>query len=358
VAKTIEKRIFLTGGGTAGHVVPNLALLEDLRADDYELHYLGDLNGIEVELATAAHLPFHGIKTGKLRRYFSWQNFIDPFKVILGTLKSFWLCLTYRPVVVISKGGFVSLPVVLGAWLARTPVILHESDYTPGLANKLSFPFAKKICVSFEDTKKFIKQKKKVVVTGSPVRPELLQGNKQRGLEFVGIDENKPVLLIICGSLGSEKINKLIRDNLWTLLRRFSIVHICGKGKVDESLNDKAGYKQFEFVGRELPDLFACADFVISRAGSNTLFELIALAKPHLLIPLSKQASRGDQIVNAKYFKELGMSLVLDEDTLTDKEFLQELNVLQEQADQLCKQMKNFPQSDGKAKILELIAAL
>ena len=280
------KTIILTGGGSAGHVTPNIALISKLQENNWSIHYIGTEHGIEKKLISPLNFPYHVIPSGKLRRYFSWQNFIDPFKVLAGVAKSIALCLKIKPCVIFSKGGFVSLPVVIAGYLTRTPVILHESDLTPGLANKLSFPFAKKILLTFDETKKYFKNKNKLVVTGTPIRPQLFLGNKQKGLAFAGLDNTKPVILIICGSLGSKLINETVRHILPELLTHYSVIHICGKGQINADLMKEKNYKQFEYVHDELADVFACADLVISRSGANSLSELLALRKVAILIPL------------------------------------------------------------------------
>lgn len=353
------KRIFLTGGGSAGHVTPNIALIKLLKDQAWSIRYLGSAKGIERELITPLQIPYSIIPTGKLRRYFSWQNFIDPFKVVLSIFKCSYLCLRYRPHAVFSKGGFVSLPVVFAAWLNRIPVVLHESDLTPGLANKLSIPFAKTICLSFAETKQFIKPKfrNKTCYTGSPIRPQLLQGDKQRGRAFASIQTNKPVLMIICGSLGSKKINQALREALPSLLEQFEIIHLCGKGNVDSALNTLDDYHQFEFIGDELGDLFACSDLVISRAGSNALYELLSLHKPHLLIPL-KAGSRGDQIHNAAHFSKLGYSDVLPEDKLSSESLITAINQCMTKLEQTKKILADFPKQEALPKIISLLQGL
>ncbi|OGT31410.1 MAG: undecaprenyldiphospho-muramoylpentapeptide beta-N-acetylglucosaminyltransferase [Gammaproteobacteria bacterium RIFCSPHIGHO2_12_FULL_35_23] len=321
-----QKTIVLTGGGSAGHVTPNIALIEKLREQSWQTIYIGSKAGIEHQLIKPLDIDYYSIPVGKLRRYFSWQNFLDPFKVGLGIVKCCYLCFKLKPQVVFSKGGFVALPVVIGAWVNKIPIIVHESDLTPGLANKLCFPFAKIICITFAETKSYLKYPQKAVLTGSPIRPHLLQGDKQRGLTFAKLSTDKPVLLIICGSLGSKLINEIIRSALNELLKYFAIIHICGKGNIDQSLNNNSNYRQYEYISDELGDIFACSDLVISRSGANTLYELLTLQKPHILIPLSKLASRGDQIVNANYFKKIGMSIVLTEENLNPQTLLETVN--------------------------------
>ncbi|WP_139488061.1 undecaprenyldiphospho-muramoylpentapeptide beta-N-acetylglucosaminyltransferase [Brevibacillus dissolubilis] len=317
----MNKKILFTGGGSAGHVTVNLALIPKFQKDGWDTVYIGSATGIEKQLISTIHdVRYHEIATGKLRRYFDWNNFKDPFKVAAGVFQAYNVIRKEKPSVIFSKGGFVSVPVVLGAWLNRIPVVIHESDYTPGLANKISIPFASKVCTTFPETERFLKTDKAEYV-GAIVREELFEGDAARGRKLCDFVSGKPVLLIMGGSLGSQRINQAIRNNLDALLASFQIVHICGKGQVDEALTRK-GYKQFEYISDELPDVMAMADLVVSRAGSNSIYEFLALKKPMLLIPLSKGASRGDQILNANSFKRQGYAEVLMEENLTDETLL------------------------------------
>lgn len=308
------KRIVLTGGGTAGHVTPNIALLPKLRELDYEIAYIGSYDGIEKRLISDFDVPYHGIATGKLRRYFDPKNFSDPFRVMKGFAEARKFLKEFKPDVVFSKGGFVSVPVVRAAASLKIPCIIHESDMTPGLANKLCVPVATKVCCNFPETFQSLPEEK-AVLTGSPIREELLKGNKIAGLDFCGFTANKPVIMVIGGSLGAANVNAFVREALPDLLEDFQIVHICGKDKVDNLLLNTQGYKQFEYVKTELKDLFAMADVVISRAGANAICELLALKKPNILIPLCN-GSRGDQILNAKSFESQGYSIMLEEDDI------------------------------------------
>ena len=310
------KKIVLTGGGTAGHVTPNLALLPSLKAAGYEITYMGSYDGIEKKLISDFDIPYVGISTGKFRRYFDPKNFSDPFRVIRGFSEAKKFLKQYKPDVVFSKGGFVSVPVVRAAAVLGIPCVIHESDMTPGLANKLCIPVAKKVCCNFPETLKLLPENK-AVLTGSPIRAELSQGNKLAGLDMCGFSANKPVIMVIGGSLGAANVNKAVREALPKLLKDFQVVHLCGKDKVDNLLLNTPGYKQFEYIKAELKDLFAMADIVISRAGANAICELLALKKPNILIPLPAASSRGDQLLNAKSFEAQGFSIVIDEDDLT-----------------------------------------
>lgn len=310
------KKIILTGGGTAGHVTPNLALLPSLRKEEFEIHYIGSYNGIERRLIEDAGIPYDGISSGKLRRYFDIKNFSDPLRVLKGYGQAKRLMKQYRPDIVFSKGGFVSVPVVLAAKHYKIPVIIHESDMTPGLANKICIPAAKKVCCNFPETLNYL-PKDKAVLSGSPIREELLTGDRLSGLQYAGLSANRPVILVIGGSLGSVTVNHAVRSILPKLLSQFQVIHICGKGNLDESLIGTSGYVQYEYVDKPLRHLFAAADLIISRAGANSICEILALRKPNILIPLSAAASRGDQILNANSFAKQGFSTILEEEVLT-----------------------------------------
>ena len=312
------KHIVLTGGGTAGHVTPNIALIPALKEKGYEISYIGSYDGIEKKLIEELGIPYYGIASGKLRRYFDWKNFSDPFRVLKGYFQAKKLMKKLKPDVVFSKGGFVTVPVVIAAGKRHIPAIIHESDMTPGLANKLCLSSASKICCNFPETVNSL-PKDKAVLTGTPIRQELLHGDKERARAYCGFTSEKPVLLVIGGSLGAASVNENVRKILPELLKEFQVIHICGKGKMDESLKDTKGYVQYEYVDAPLKHLFAAADVVISRAGANSICELLALRKPNLLIPLSAAASRGDQILNADSFARQGFSKVLKEEELSDE---------------------------------------
>lgn len=350
------KKIILTGGGTAGHVTPNIALLPALKAAGYEIVYIGSKNGMEKELIENCGIPYHGISSGKLRRYIDTKNISDIFRVVKGIGQASALIHKEKPDIIFSKGGFVSVPVVIGGYLNHVPVIIHESDITPGLANKLSLPFASKICVTFPEALKNLKSDKGVL-TGTPIRSELFKGNREKGLKMCGFKGNKPVILVMGGSQGSVAINTAVRSALNRLTDKFDIVHLCGKGHLDKEINNPS-YKQFEYISSELKDLLACADAVVSRAGSNSICEFLSLGKPMLLIPLSRTASRGDQILNAKSFKEHGFAAVLEEENLTDDTLEKELNKLYNNRVSYISAMKNSSQSKGVEKVMAVIDQL
>jgi len=351
------KRIILTGGGTAGHVTPNIALLPRLKELQYDVHYIGSYNGIEKELIEQFGIPYHGISSGKLRRYFSVQNFTDPFRVVKGLGEAKKLVKILKPDVIFSKGGFVSVPVVMAGKRRHVPTIIHESDMTPGLANKLSIPSATKVCCNFPETLEHLPAGK-AVLTGSPIRQELLSGDRFKAREFLGFQSDKPVILIIGGSLGSVAVNDAVRSVLPELLKTYQVVHLCGRGKIDESLKGLEGYAQFEYIKEELKDLFALTDIVISRAGANAICELLALHKPNLLIPLSASASRGDQILNARSFERQGFSVVLEEEELDKDILLASINRLYEHRDSYIEAMKKSSQQNSIDTIIDLIESV
>lgn len=348
------KRIILTGGGTAGHVTPNIALIPGLKELGYDIHYIGSYNGIEKNLIEQFRIPYHGIASGKLRRYFSLQNFTDPFRVLKGFGEAKKLIKTLKPDVIFSKGGFVSVPVVIAGKQCHIPTIIHESDMTPGLANKLAIPSATKVCCNFPETLNHL-PKEKAVLTGLPIREELLSGNREAAMKFCGLSCSKPVILIIGGSLGSVVVNNAVRQVLPELLKNFQVIHLCGKGKLDESLQNLDGYVQFEYIKDELKDLFALADIVISRAGANAICELLALHKPNLLIPLSAKASRGDQILNARSFEHQGYSIVLEEEALEPSVLLDAIQKLYREKDAYIANMKQSAGHNSIQTILGLI---
>lgn len=348
------KRIVLTGGGTAGHVTPNIALLPSLQEAGYEIAYVGSYDGIEKRLIADFNIPYTGISTGKLRRYLDPKNLSDPFRVLKGFGEARKYLKQFKPDVVFSKGGFVSVPVVRAAASLKIPCIIHESDMTPGLANKLCIPVATKVCCNFPETMENI-SKDKAVLTGSPIRKELAQGNRIAGLNMCGFSANTPTIMVIGGSQGAANVNKAVRDALPKLLEDFQIVHLCGKEKMDNLLLNTPGYKQFEYVKAELKDLFAMADLVISRAGANSICELLALKKPNILIPLPSSTSRGDQLLNAKSFESQGYSIVINEDDLTTSLLVDEVHELYANKNYYIDVMSKSRQMDAIPKIMKLI---
>jgi len=309
------RKILLTGGGTAGHVMPNIALLPGLEELGYEVHYAGSESGIEKDIIEKIGLKYHAVSSGKLRRYFSLKNFTDAFRVVKGLKDASRLVKRLRPDVCFSKGGFVTVPIVIACWLNKVPVIIHESDMTVGLANKIALKFARRVCVAFPETLSAV-SKKRAVHTGTPIRKELFRGDRSKGAEVCGFKATKPVVLVMGGSLGSVKLNGSLRQALPNILKNFNVVHLCGTGNVDNE-SQYEGYVQFEYLSNDLPHVLDLADVVISRAGANAINEFLALRKPALLVPLSKKASRGDQILNAASFENQGFAQVIQEDEAT-----------------------------------------
>ncbi len=348
------KRIILTGGGTAGHVTPNIALIPELQKRGYEIHYIGSKDGIETKLMAEFDIPYYGISSGKLRRYFDIKNFTDPVRVLKGYGDAAKIIKKVQPDVIFSKGGFVTVPVVLAAKKKKVPCVLHESDISPGLANRICIPSATAICANFPETLAHLPEGK-AHLTGSPIRKELFSGNRLKGLDFCGFSTAKPVILVIGGSLGSVRVNEAVREILPQLLEKYQVIHLCGKDKIDKSLQELEGYVQYEYIQKELCDLLDAADLVISRAGANAICELLALHKPNILIPLSLEASRGDQILNAESFEKQGFSHVIKEEELTSEKLLDAVTTVYEQRATYVAAMEASNQHDAVQRVADLI---
>jgi len=344
----MAKKIILTGGGTAGHVLPNLALVPSLKAAGFKIFYIGSHNGMEKELAEAAGLTYHSISSGKMRRYKSMKNVTDIFRIGKGLVDALRIIRKIKPDIVFSKGGFVVVPVIAAARLLRVPSVIHESDITPGLANRLVLPFASRVCISFPET-----NVKKGELTGMPLRPQLFKGNREVGLKHVG-GEGKPVLLVTGGSQGAAAINNCVREALPQILQHFRVIHLCGKGNL--SGIDNPGYVEYEYINDGMADILHAADVVISRAGATTIFELAALEKPNLLIPLPLTQSRGDQILNAASFKKQGLSAVLPEDEMTPQRLLSEVIALYQNKHAYIQQMKTLNIGSGVENVMQVIS--
>lgn len=348
----MKKTIVFTGGGTAGHVTPNLALIEKLDRAEWDIHYIGT-SGMEKDLLSqVSGVTYHEIESGKLRRYASLKTLTMPIHVQKGYHQAKRILKELKPAVLFSKGGYVSVPVVAAA-KGICPVLTHESDYTPGLANKIDAHFADKVLVTFADTVPFVRDGKGVH-TGTPIRPELYRGSREKALSFTGLTGSKPVLLVTGGSLGAVAVNVAVREALPELLKTFDVVHLCGKGKLDESVA-MPGYVQYEYIRDEMADLFALADVVVSRAGANAVFELLALHKPMLLLPLSAASTRGDQELNAAYFEKRGYARVLKADEVSAESVLREVNALYAVREQYIETMRNAEGVDGTETILRMI---
>ncbi|MBU9712622.1 undecaprenyldiphospho-muramoylpentapeptide beta-N-acetylglucosaminyltransferase [Evansella tamaricis] len=347
-----KKTIVFTGGGSAGHVTPNIAIINELDTSKWDIHYIGSYEGIEKDLIGNLTIPYHGISSGKLRRYFDRKNFTDTVRVLKGILGARKILKKVKPKLVFSKGGFVTVPVVIAAKSLKIPVFLHESDITPGLANKIANRFATRIFTSFEEAAAHFPQEKATVV-GSPIRKDLFEGNREKGLKFLDFDGGKPVLTIMGGSLGAKKINETVRGALPELLAKYQIVHLCGKNNLDDSLEGKPGYRQFEYVHGELADILAVTDFVITRGGSNAIFEFLNLRIPMLIIPLTRKQSRGDQILNAKSFQKKGYSLMLEEEDLHEESLLDLLANLRENQETFKAKMSEAVSQDTVSYLIQ-----
>jgi UDP-N-acetylglucosamine--N-acetylmuramyl-(pentapeptide) pyrophosphoryl-undecaprenol N-acetylglucosamine transferase len=347
------KKIILTGGGTAGHVTPNIALVKELQNKGFEILYIGSKNGIEKDIVTKNNIKYTGISSGKFRRYISFKNATDMFRIVKGLGQAILIMKKENPNIVFSKGGFVTVPVVLAAKLCKIPIIIHESDITPGLANKIAIPHANVVCSSFIETLEYL-PKGRSEMTGPPIRDDIFLGNKEKGFKQCSFNAEKPVLLVTGGSLGSNIINRFVRLSLLELLKKYQVVHICGKGNVDTSIN-LDGYIQFEYSSETLKDLLAIAHIVISRAGANFIYEFLALQKLNILVPLSKKASRGDQILNAKSFEKQGLSYVLDEENLNEKSLLEALLHVEDNKKNYLAAMSKTDFKNGVENIINII---
>ncbi len=348
------RKIALVGGGTAGHITPNIALIPELKKRNYDIIYIGSKNGMEKDIIPKYDIPFFGITTDKLRRYFDIKNLFIPINLIKGINEAYSILKKEKVDIIFSKGGYVAVPVIIAAKMLKIPVISHEADLTPGLANKIATPHSKIICCNFEETAKMFG--KKGFHTGSPIRQDILNGNREKGQKLLSFKTNKPIILVTGGSLGSRYINNLIRSNLTKLLKEYNIVHQCGNGNIDSSISYD-GYKQYEIISENLADIFAASDFVISRSGANIIFELLSLKKPNLLIPLSKKASRGDQILNANIFEKKGYSIVLTEEEATEypNHFFEKLQQLDIHREEYIDTMKKSKEIDAINIICDLI---
>lgn len=348
------KRIVLTGGGSAGHVTPNIALIPKLKELGYEIHYIGSIDGIERKLIEEIGVSYYPISSGKLRRYFDKKNFTDPFRIMKGIAQAYGILGKIKPHIIFSKGGFVTVPVILGGKLRSIPTIIHESDFTPGLANKIVIPVAKKVCVTFPETVNHI-PKGKGIYTGTPIRSEVFLGDKKRGYAITGFSSHKPIIMVIGGSLGAVKLNNIVREILPTLLKSFQIIHLCGQGNLSEKHNSIDGYLQFEYVKEDLPHFFAISDLVISRAGANSIYELLALRKPNILVPLSARVSRGDQILNAKSFEKMGYSKVLQEEHMTKDSLFKSIEYIHKEKVRYVESMSKSTASNGIDRVIDII---
>ena len=342
-------KIVLTGGGTAGHVMPNIALLPELKKHFSSIHYIGT-NGIEKNIISEYDaIKYHEISAVKFIRSLTPKNLLIPYKLFKSVQECREILKKIRPNVVFSKGGFVSVPVVIAAHKLGIPVISHESDKSMGLANKIILRFSKKMCLSFRETSK----NRKCIYTGSPIRESIFKGNKIKILQKASFDMKKNTLLFMGGSLGSKAINKAVYDSLPQLTKKYNVVHICGKNNLKNDLDYK-NYLQIEYTNT-IEDCFALADFVICRSGANTIFELLALNKPMLLIPLSKKQSRGDQIENAKLFESYGYAHILEEEKLNKNNLIIAIDKIVKDKNNLLNDIKKYKAVNSNKKIIDII---
>ncbi len=346
-------RLLVVGGGSAGHVLPARPVIERFIARGDEVVFVGTNSGLEAQLVDDLQLEFRSIASGKLRRYWSWENFTDVFRILLGCVQAVTLMLRLKPAVVFSKGGFVSFPIVFAAWLTRVPVVAHESDITPGLANRLALPFIKTLCVSFPGSHDSVQRggKARVVHTGTPIRAQILEGDAARGRAALNLALDKPLLVVTGGSLGADRLNAIVRDAAATLCETFHVLHTCGANKVVPLSIE--GYQPVEYVTDGWGDILAAADIVVSRAGANALFELLALRKKTLLVPLTAAASRGDQIDNAAYAVSAGLSRSVAEDALTSERLCLEVNELMQPDAELEAALAGFTVPDAVSLLVD-----
>lgn len=345
-------KVALTGGGTAGHVMPHVALLPHFMKMGWSVFYIGS-SGVEKRLIKNMEIPFFEIAAGKLRRYFSWSNFIDIFRVLLGILQSLFILMKAKPDIVFSKGGFVSVPVAVAAWILRIPVVSHESDLTPGLANRIIARFADRLLYSFPETESLLTHNRTTLV-GLPVRDSLRDGCSEKGNEICGFEDNGlPVILFMGGSLGAQRINNVVLESLHMLVQKYRVIHIVGPGKNTQI--DSENYVQFEFMSEDLNHVLAISDVVVCRAGANTIFELLSLRKPMILVPLEK-GSRGDQVDNARCFQRHGWATLILENDLSGERLLKEIESSLSGSEKIISDIESaFDEESPENKILRVL---
>lgn len=332
-------------------------MLESLRkqTESLELLYVGSDKGPESTYAQEWGIPFESIPVGKWRRYWDWKNLTDPIKVALGTVKSLWIIRQFKPDVVFSKGGFASVPILLAAWILRVPIVIHDSDAVPGLTTRLTARWASTICLGYEAAQTYLPKKthNKIMVTGIPVRTELATADASKGRTLASFKKEKPIILIMGGSLGAANLNKAVKSSLPKLSKMAQILHITGRGKsIAEATSN---YRPYEYVGSELPHFYAMADLVISRAGANSLAELETLGKPMILIPLGRDVSHGDQLVNAEVLRERGAAVVILDEELSGERLMEEIEKLMKSSTRLM-EMGTCAKSDLHKNAAAMIA--
>jgi len=349
-------KIAFTGGGTAGHIIPNIALMDSLDNKQYSFIYVGQSDSMEEQIIKQKGVTFYPISAGKLRRYFSWKNVSDVFRVIKGFFQAKKILREQSPDLLFSKGGFVCVPVVYAAHFLHIPIIIHESDLTLGLANRLSAPIADFICYTFEQTGSRI-GRKNIRHTGIPIRKELLSGERDKGLKLCGFDGNLPVVLVLGGSLGSQSINVALNSQLEALTEIFQVCHICGKNNRSiHSIPNR--YQSFEYVNEDLAHLYAMADLIVARAGATTVYEILKLRKPGLLVPLPLNASRGDQIENCKILSKAELANVLYEENLTPENLVQKIIETYNNKSIYINNIANYDIKDGNEELINAIQEL
>ncbi len=337
-------KIVLCGGGTAGHIMPNIALLPTLKQNFDEIHYIGT-DGLEKKLlANYPYVKYHEISSVKLVRSLTLKNLAIPFKLAKSIKQCKKILKEISPNVIFSKGGYVSVPVVLAS--KNIPVYAHESDYTMGLANKIIYKKANTMFFSFDDTAKKYKKGK---LSGPPIRAEIFSGNKNKAKSELKINNNLPCVLFVGGSLGAKAINEIVYKCVPKLCKSNNVIHITGK---NYTTLKHQNYFQIEY-STHIEDLLALADYVVSRSGSNAIFEFLTLKKPMLLIPLPKSNSRGDQILNANYFHKNGFAHVLYQEDLTEQNLINEINYLKQTSSELKHNMNRYTFSNGTDIILK-----
>lgn len=348
-------KVVFAGGGTAGHVLPTIPIMRALRQQGAELAFIGGASGLEQGYLADEPVPYFGIASGKLRRYFSWRNLADAFAVLRGVWQSYWLLGRLKPTVIFSKGGYVSFPVVLAGWLRRIPVVGHESDFSPGLANRLAIPFLSVMCTSFP-SRRPAGLRGELLHSGNPLRPELLAGSAHQGRALVQAPSDRPLVLVTGGSLGAQALNRVARAAAPRLVELCWLVHVCGPGKTVAM--KVPGYRQLEYVSQGWGDLLAAADLVVSRAGANALFELLALGKPNILIPLPLAASRGDQIENAVFAEREGYSRVIPEQALNEEVLIAAVRAQLAEAEDWRRRLAGFQAPPAVDRIVAAITRL
>ena len=364
-----DLKIAFTGGGSAGHVTPNLALIDAISAQGAHAVYFGRAESIEADLLSRVdHVPFCQIPSERLRRYFHWGNFVMPLYVLAGVWKSFWGMRRHRPQALFSKGGFVALPVVMGAWLNRIPVVIHESDGSLGLANRLSLPFARVVCLGQARALKRVKHRD-VRHTGSPVRQAFLSPSPERAIEAFALHAQDPLLVVFGGSQGAMSVNRALRQALPELSEKYEIFHVCGRGGlvIEFSATDQEmstdgtqhalteSYHQVEYIHEGFADLLSAAHIIIGRAGANGIAEMIAVKRPALLIPLPSASSRGDQLLNAEDFAEAGFGEMIRDEELTATRLIGALQNVEDHYNEYYVSLERQASSEGTSTLINVL---